>query len=175
MELAKSNTSEKREIIISIEKFTKKLNSNPNSNELSSRKVAGGKQYFYLPISFLEMELDELFFGAWKTHSFKTSVIANEVVGSLVLEFYHPVLGAWITRVGAAGVAIQQHKGATPLEIEKKKTNAMEMCYPHLLSDCFRNAASKIGKRFGRDLNRSNQDYYKAIVTNQLKAQELNK
>ena len=69
--------------------FLTLLHRNPNPKELRSNPAA--KNSKYLPISFLEMQLDEMFFGLWQTVNFTYQTIANELVGSIELRFFHPV------------------------------------------------------------------------------------
>lgn len=146
-----------------LEGFSQLLNKEPNKHELQMNKMAGNTMY--LPISFLETTLDELYFGLWKTDGFTTRVIGNEICGELNLHVYHPIAEMWITRIGAAATMIRQTSGAGVLEGDKKIKNALEMDYPHLKADCFRNACLSLGKSFGRDLNRKFIDSYKAMLS----------
>ena len=146
-----------------IEQFNALLNKEPNKYELQVNKAAANTMY--LPISFLETTLDELYFGLWKTDGFTTRVIGNEICGELNLHVFHPIAGVWITRTGAAATMIRQMKDAGVMEADKKIKNALEMDYPHLKADCFRNACLSLGKTFGRDLNRKFVDTYKAMLS----------
>lgn len=146
---------------IAMERFNTYLNTDPPPSEVFENKHAGNTKY--LPISFLEMELDQVFFGVWETKDFKTTVIGNELAGSVTLRVYHPIANVWIERVGAAGTMIRTVKDM-PVTVENKIKNAIEMDYPHLLADCFRNACKHLGKRFGRDLNRKYVDHYRALM-----------
>jgi len=130
--------------------FTKKLNETPH--EVKVNQYSDNAKY--IPISFLEMKLDELFDGAWSTKNFNTKVIGNEICGELELHFYHPTHKAWLCRIGAAAVIVRQKKDADITDITSKIKNALVLDYPHLKAECFRNACLSIGKAFGRDLNR---------------------
>lgn len=152
-----------KEKLKQLEGFLTLLNKEPNKSELQMNKMAGNT--LYLPISFLETNLDEMFFGLWKTESFTTRVIGNEIAGELALSVYHPIAEIWITRIGAAATMIRQVKDAGVMEADKKIKNALEMDYPHLKADCFRNACLSLGKSFGRDLNRKFIDSYKAMLS----------
>ena len=145
-----------------LEGFSQLLNKEPNKHELQMNKMAGNTMY--LPISFLETTLDELYFGLWKTDGFTTRVIGNEICGELNLHVYNQIAEIWITRIGAAATMIRQVKDAGVMEADKKIKNALEMDYPHLKADCFRNACLSLGKTFGRDLNRKFIDTYKAML-----------
>lgn len=146
-----------------LEKFMKALNSPPNDSEIMRNPHAGN--IMYLPISYVEMTLDEMFFGLWKTENFRWQVMVNEIVGSLDLHVKHPITGEWIVRTGASATMIRQQKGATISEVDKKIHNALEMDMPHLKADCIVNAARSLGKLFGRDLNRKFTDNYKPLIT----------
>lgn len=157
---------------LQLQEFIKKLNAEPDMNELE--KTPDGKAWS-LPISFVEMTLDEIFLGLWGTENFKWSAIANEVQGSLELVLTHPVTGREIRRTGAASVVItvdslsdEEKKGMTrearnlyALNPENKKPNALDMSFPKLKAECTKNAAQTLGKVFGRDINRRKSDIFK--------------
>jgi hypothetical protein len=135
--------------------FTKNLNREPKPSDIQINKQAGGAKY--LPISFVENQLDELYFGLWSTENFRHSVIANEVVGSIDLKVFHPVSMSWLTRVGVASVPIQQEAGADSRDADKKIKNALVKNFPSLKAECLKNACKSLGKFFGRDLSRKDK------------------
>lgn len=159
---------------ISLEKFMAMLNKEPDSKELT--KTPDGKAW-YLPISFVEMTLDELFFGLWSTENFRWSAIQNEVQASIDLIVIHPITGMKITRSGSASKVItmdktpdaikndNQAKNQWALNIANKKPNALELAFPALKAECITNAARSLGKIFGRDINRPLADVYKPKMT----------
>lgn len=155
----KPTSSEK----IDLEKFQALLNRAPNPDEVKSNQHAGNT--LYLPISYIEMTLDEYFFGLWETKDFKWQVAGNEIIGSLTLRVFHPVAKQWIERTGASATMIRLQKGASVTDISAKIFNALEMDFPHLKADCLVNAAKTLGKAFGRDLNRKFYDVYRPLVT----------
>ena len=144
----------------SVVTFHKKLNDLPNIDMGNSRN---GNDY--IVISHIEMKLDEIFQGHWSTENFKYNQIANEIVGNITLKVLHPVTGVWITREGAAAVQIMQDAGK-PIDtiLQTKKKNALEAGFPKLKAMCLKNAASSLGKLFGRDLNRKQAAEYEAKV-----------
>ncbi|MEW6006144.1 MAG: hypothetical protein AB1695_12600 [Stygiobacter sp.] len=163
------------EVRIKLQNFVTLLHKEPNKNEIRYNKYSNSN---YLPISFLEMALDEMFFGLWETTNFTTKTIVNEEVGSLELRVFHPVAKMWITRVGAGAVMIQQKAESEITDIGAKIKNTMTKDYPHLKAECFRNACLSLGKSFGRDLNREFQDQYtpiikETIIENQALIEEL--
>lgn len=162
-----------KDILDRIQSFQKKyLQTNPNPKEVKKNKFANNSKY--LPISFLEMTLDEVFFGLWQTKNFTTKVIANEIAGELEVWYFHPVAKTWMCRIGAAAVQIQYRsveKGGSGdiTNIADKITNTLTKDYPHLKAECFRNACLSIGKSFGRDLNREFEDQYSPVIKEDVK------
>lgn len=160
---------------IQLQDFTKRLNNDPNPAEFD--KTPDGKAS-YLPISFIEMSLDELFLGQWGTENFKWSAITNEVQGSLELVLTHPITGKEIRRTGAASIVItvdsidqeakdsmsKQARNLYALNPENKKPNALDMGFPKLKAECLKNASSSLGKLFGRDINRKKKDVFRPAL-----------
>lgn len=147
--------------------FTQKLNKEPDSKEF--QKTPDGKA-FSIPISFIEMTLDEIFFGQWSTENFKWSVVTNEVQGSIDLVIVHPVTGKELRRTGAASIIIMvdkapdeiqgQERNQWALNPSNKKSNALDLGFPKLKAECLKNAAQSLGKIFGRDINRKHKDNF---------------
>lgn len=157
-----------------LQDFLRKLNQDPPDSELD--KTPDGKAKT-LPISFVEMNLDELFLGLWETENFTWSAITNEVQGSLELVVTHPITGQKIKRTGAASIVItvdsltdDEKKGMSKparnlyaLNPENKKPNALDLGFPKLKAECVKNAAQSLGKIFGRDINRKKADKFQPI------------
>jgi len=177
--LVKKNGSELPAIqmapIESLEQFTKRLNAQPDENEIQVNKLANNSRY--LPISFVRMKLDEMFAGLWNFELTTYQVIANEIVGTGILEVFHPVARMWIKRSGAASVMIQQlsqKNGGTGKisNIDDKIKNTLVKDFPHLESEVLKSAAKKLGKMFGGDLNRAFEDSYSPIYTEEATGNE---
>lgn len=150
---------------LELQNFLQRLNREPNPEELD--KTPDGKAKT-LPISFIEMTLDEIFLGLWSTENFSSKVTINEVCGELELVVVHPVTGDIIRRTGAAAIIIMtdkvpenltgQARNEWSVSIANKKYNALDLGYPKLKAECVKNAAQSLGKIFGRDLNRKKAD-----------------
>lgn len=145
-----------------VERFQIHLNSQPKADELFEHPHAKG--YRYLPISYVQMSLDETFLGLWEESDFRWQIVGNEIVGTLHLRVFHPVAKVWITRIGTAATMIRQASGSKISDIDAKQKNALEMDFPHLKSDCLKSAAKSLGLSFGRDLNRKFADVYHPMV-----------
>jgi len=159
------------ELRIKLENFTKRLNTPPKAEEL--QKTPDGKAWHY-PISFVEMSLDEMFFGLWSTENFRWSALQNEVQGSIDLVVLHPVTGFTIRRTGSASIQImvdavpeelKHEKNRWSIDIGNKKPNALYQGFPKLKAECIKNAAVSLGKSFGRDINRKHADEFKPLIS----------
>lgn len=144
---------------VRLQKFMKLLHRQPTGNEVEPGR--GPVPSRYLPISRVEMRLDELYFGMWELKHFQYQVFRNEVVGQLDLVVLHPVSNTWITRVGTAACALWQ---PDPEKTDKQIRIHLEKAIPQLRSECVKNAARSLGKSFGRDLNREIEDSYKPLL-----------
>jgi hypothetical protein len=153
-----------------LQRFQSRLNQEPNDEGIESTPDRKART---LVISHVEMTLDELFFGQWKTENFQWSAISNEVQASIELVVVHPVTGFEIRRTGTASVIIMVDKvpddikddpiqrNRWALNSDNKKPNALDLAFPKLKSECLKNASLSLGKIFGRDLNRKNKDVYR--------------
>lgn len=151
-----------QETKINLQDFTRRLNIEPDPREFG--KTADGNANT-LPISFVEMTLDELFLGQWETSDPVYQQIFNEIVGSLVLTVWHPITGRAIKRAGFASVVITQDAGAKLADFNMtKKKNALDLTFPKLKAECVKNAAQSLGKVFGRDINRKDKDVFKPAL-----------
>jgi len=158
-----------------LEQFLLRLNSEPDPSEIQINKAANNSQY--KPVSFVQNDLDELFGGLWNYEIKDYQVIANEIVGTGVLEVFHPIAKMWIRRSGAAAVMIQQKSeknGGTGRisNIDDKIKNTLVKDFPHLETAILVSAAKKLGKLFGRDLNRQLEDSYSPIYTEEAMGNE---
>ena len=145
---------------IQLQDFQAKLNREPDAKELGA--TADGKAKT-LPISFVEMTLDELFLGQWELSDVHTQQVFNEVTGTGILTVWHPITGRPLKRAGFAAVVITQDSGAQLADFQTtKKKNALDLTYPKLKAEILKNAAQSLGKVFGRDVNRKLVDTYKA-------------
>ncbi len=138
------------------------------SFDVKPHKVEKVQGYDTMPISALEKTLDETYLGLWKTDTFSYQVIANEIVGTILLHVYDPTVKTWITRIGCASVMIRQTSGAQITDISAKIKNGLVMDFPKLSTMCLKAAAKTLGKKFGRDLNRKFEDGYDTVYSDEI-------
>ncbi len=133
-----------------LEMFQQKLNTDPPKSAI----IKNRQGVDYLPISYYEIMLDDIYFGQWTTTDLTTQIVANEVIVSLQLNVLHPISGVWLSRTGCGASAIMQNSGASVTDISQKKKNALQKDYPKAKSEALKNAAKSLGKIFGRDIAR---------------------
>lgn len=175
-EMAKQDKEENIKLV-KTQQYTKLLNNLPEKEKLQEHAIVKG--VFYLPISFMEMTLDELFFGQWKTSQFEWKQVGNEIAGSILVEVFHPISKMWLSRVGAAAHQIpvdaidpEVKKTMTKVEINQwalnlghKKPGGLDNgAFASFKAECFRNACLGLGKYFGRDVNRKFTDQFSPVV-----------
>ena len=59
-----------------LELFQRKLNTDPPKSALKRDDRQG---FYYLPISYYEIMLDDIYFGQWTTTDVQTKIVANEI------------------------------------------------------------------------------------------------
>lgn len=155
-----------------LEKYQRDLNQEPPQSDIVidtryklERTGPDGQKFYvqprYMPISFVQTKLDEIFYGLWETKIDHVQVIANEIIGHGRLILTHPVTGTKIERTGAAAVMVQFKSGSQDItDVNNKIKNTLVKDYPHLLAEITKSAARTLGKVFGRDLNREFTDTY---------------
>lgn len=164
--------NERKEWLEELQSFTAFLNKSIDPSELKDHPMVKGAQY--LPISMVEMRLDTLFFGLWKTENYRWEVIENEVAAAIDVSVYHPFAKMWITRTGAMATQImvnypdkltKEQKNEWANDIKHKKPTALQMgSFSSLKAECFKNACLSLGKTFGRDINRDDTAEYHALI-----------
>ena len=157
-----NNKAKDLKLYQSLQNFTGLINREPLPLEIKVNEFANNS--LYIPISIQQTKLDILFAGLWETRNFKWERMANEIVGSIELRVFHPILKEWITKIGTAAVQIRLKSGSKAYELDNKITNALVMDFPHLEASTLNNACQKLGKWFGRDVNRKHKGDYNPLM-----------
>lgn len=97
----------------------------------------------YVPISTVQEDLYELFFGQTKFELLRESFHKEDLSGVGRLHYLHPVSNEWLFQDGSASIPFQK---------------GMRLDFPSLGSHILLNCAKKIGRRFGMFLNRDRED-----------------
>ncbi len=135
--------------------FNEKLDEEP-AKEHTEKSEDG--DYHHIPIAFLEKDLKDVFDGAVQIIIKQQQQMFGAVTMFIDLQVFHPVYYEWLTFSGTAAVVIEsekpgEYKGASKVLIMDDIKTAIALCY----SEAIKNAAKKIGRRFGSDLNRVNK------------------
>lgn len=147
-------------VTAAMEAFTAFLNEAPLPSDLRQHE---GKDY--LPISFVEKELHQCFFGAVQNEVLSYKQIFNEITVHSRIRVFHPILKEWLNFDGlGASVIMQDAKTSVQDFAQFKKPNALLTTLPKALAEANKNAAKKIGKRFGSDLNRKFEDEFSPLT-----------
>lgn len=136
------------------------LNQAPSDKWLKKHPMAGTK---YIPIERIEWLLTKIFLE-WKVEIRQVQVIANSCAVTVRL-YYRDVLTnemLWQDGVGAA--PLQTDKGSGAADAAKIKNNAVMLAAPAAESYAVKDAAEKIGRLFGKDLNRADQIMYDSLA-----------
>ncbi len=140
--------------------LNKLLNEEPPKAWLKDHPMA--KNVKYIPIERVEYMLTRIF-KKWNVEVRQVQVIANSVVVTVRL-FYQDVLSndlLWQDGIGAA--PIQTDKGAGAMDWNATKNDAVMKAAPAAESYAVKDAAEKIGKLFGKDMNRADKIMYNTL------------
>lgn len=132
-------------------------------------KVIDGKKVTipakYIPIERIEWLLTRIFIR-WHSEIKSVQLIANSVVVTIRLYYQDVVTNEMIWQDGVGAVALQTDSGAGAIEFDKIKSSAVQMAAPSAETYAIKDAAEKIGKLFGKDINRAIQiDYTNLLNT----------
>jgi len=119
--------------------------------------VDGRKQQVpisYIPIERIEWLLTNVFVR-WKVEIKNSKLIANSVVVEVRLHYYDHVVEEWHWQDGIGAQPLQTDKDSGAVDFNKIKSNAVQIAAPAAESYAVKDAAEKIGKLFGKDLNRA--------------------
>jgi len=137
--------------------LNKLLNCEPPEKWLRKHPIA--KNVRYLPIERVEYLLTRIFIR-WQVEVKSVQIIANSVV-VIVRLFYQDVLtNAMLFQDGIGAAPLQTDKGAGAVDFNAVKSDAVMKAAPAAESYAVKDAAEKIGKLFGKDMNRADQIMY---------------
>lgn len=118
-----------------------------------------GEKYIpskYVPITYVRTILDAIY----PNYSFEikeTKLVANSIQTTVRL-YLTDWNGNQFFRDGVGAQKIQVDSGSSPIDMNKMKSDAIQMAAPSSASYAFKNACESLGNIFGRGLN-SDIDY----------------
>lgn len=125
----------------------------------------------YLPIDIIENKFDRFFLGQYSFMNFQYQILSNKILGTIELNYLHPITGFWLTRTGVASIEIERK--IVDVGNGNTKTFSLELSLPAVKSLAKVNAFREVGNLFGRSLNREVVDL--ALTENVAKSTELQK
>jgi hypothetical protein len=153
----------KQQALVEIEKLTTRLNDNPKPEWL--QKTPDGKAV-YIPIGIIENQLRKDFAGLVQYEILSERRELNEYVVTARIKVFNLVINQWINYDGIGSVQIMQDSGSTLANFnETKKKNALQMNAPKAYAEAIKNAAKKIGIKYGANLNRKFEEAYEPEYT----------
>lgn len=118
----------------------------------------------YMPIERTEWLLT-MIFTKWKVEVKWSQLIANSVEVCVRLHYLDPTTGQWEWQDGLGAVALQIDKDKGATEFNHIKSAAVQMAAPAAESYAIKDAAEKLGRLFGKDVNRQGNANYDMLVT----------
>jgi hypothetical protein len=117
----------------------------------------------FIPIERIEWLLTKIFIR-WHVEIRSTQLIANSIVVTVRLFYQDVVSSEMLWQDGIGSMPLQIDSGSGAIEFNKIKSNAVMLAAPAAESYAVKDAAEKIGKLFGKDINRSGQIEYTNLL-----------
>jgi hypothetical protein len=131
------------------------INANPRQKWLKVNRQANNA--LYIPIG-IYYELLNKIFPMWQIEQVgEVKLIGNSVVVTVHLKVFHPVYHEWLTYAGTGAVPIQVKAGSNPTDFSNIIGNALHKNVPAAMAYAVKNAAAKIGRVFGSQLNKTDE------------------
>jgi len=127
------------------------FNHEPKKEWIRTHPMIPGARY--IPIEIVEYLLTSIFI-VWNVEIKNIQVIANSVVVTIRLHYQNPIDGVMRFQDGVGGSPMQTAKDAGATDFSQIKSAAVMMAAPAAESYAIKDATEKLGKLFGKDLNR---------------------
>ena len=127
------------------------LNQNPPQAWLKTNPYANNS--LYLPIDKIEWMLTR-FFKEWRVEVLREGTMFNTVYVVVRLFYKDPITGKELWQDGVGAKEVQTKKGASAADLSAIISGAIERGLPNAETNAQKDAAHKIGRVFGSDLNR---------------------
>ena len=137
------------------------LNQPPAPGWVKEHPFAKGVRY--IPIERIEYLLTRLFLQ-WRVEVKTIQIIANSCVVCVRLHYQNIQDDSWNWQDGIGAAPIQVDKGSGAMDWNKTKSDAVMKSAPAAESYAIKDAAEKIGKLFGKDLNRKDEIIYDSLI-----------
>lgn len=136
------------------------LNQEPPKEWVKVNEMANGSRY--LPIDKVEYVLTRLFVKWW-VEVLDYKIIANSCAVHIRLFYISPITGETMHQDGLGASPMQTDKGSGATDFNHIKNAAVQMALPSAETYAIKDAAEKIGRLFGKDLNRKDLMNYTTL------------
>ena len=137
------------------------LNQHPKAEWIKEHPFANGVKY--IPIQRIEYLLTRLFIK-WKVEVKTVQSIANSCIVTIRLHYQNIEDSEWSWQDGIGAAPIQTEKDAGAMDWDKVRADSVMKAAPAAESYAIKDAAEKIGKIFGKDLNRKDEIIYDSLI-----------
>jgi hypothetical protein len=129
--------------------FKEIVNQDPPKKWLEKHPMYGGQ---YLPIDKVELLLDTLY-KQWEMRIINYNILINSIAVQIELKVVDYEGNERIVH-GVGAAPIQVDKGSSPIDHTKIKSDSVMKALPSATSYALKYAAKRLGKIFGRDVER---------------------
>jgi len=136
------------------------LNQPPAQSWIKKHPTA--KNVVYIPVERIEYLMTRIFVK-WRVEVKTVFQLANSVVVTVRVHYLDPVNG-WEWQDGVGASPLQTESGAGAIDWNQIKSAAVQIATPAAESYAFKDACEKIGKLFGKDLNRKDTMNYDGLT-----------
>lgn len=136
------------------------LNQEPPKTWLKSHPMVKG--VVYLPVDKIEYLLTAIFVK-WHVEVKDVKVIANSSVVTVRLHYKDPITGEILWQDGVGAAPIHTKSGAGAMDWNSVNPMSVMQAVPSAESYAVKDAAEKIGRIFGKDLNRKDLVSYDSM------------
>jgi hypothetical protein len=113
----------------------------------------------------VEYLLNSIFAGRYKTEIKEQGIAFNAVWVTVRLHYKDIVTGDWMFHDGIGAKEIQVKSGSSPADLQNINKSAVAMAFPIAEVEAIKDAAHKLGRIFGSDLNRKDAAIYDKAET----------
>jgi len=146
------------------------LNQKPSEDWIQKHPYV--KDLKYIPIGRIEWLMTSIY-KSWKVEIKEIQLIGNSIVATVRVHYCNPLDGLWDYTDGVGASVLQTDKGAGAIDFNFLKSSAVQMAAPSAETYAIKDACEKLGKLFGKDLNRGRDIGYENIIKQSQKLQAL--
>lgn len=139
------------EKLVQRDQFLQVVNIDPPKDWVKDHPIAKGVKY--IPIERIELLLTRIF-QEWRVEIKREGQLAQSLYVTVRLHYKDPIDGEWRWQDGTGAAPLKTGKGESAADLSKIKNDAVMTGLPAAESFAVKDAAEKIGRLFGKDLNR---------------------